>query len=206
MLKVKLFILILVSMSSCVGTMQTARTNGAGKFQIGVEPGAFAYEVDGSQPDNSDIKLPRIGDVEYAPYLNLSGRYGVSERVDMGLRLGVFNYEVQAKVMVTDPAAIDSVAVSIAPSVIIIPAGLFVFPVKVLVGIPVGRDEVVFTPQVTPYFDGGDFAFSAGGSLAYALKFEGVTLLPEIRVEAPISSFSSELAFNVGFGFLFGGR
>src|SRR5687768_16316244 len=82
-------------------TLQTARTNGQGNFQFAVEPGVVYPSL--------------LGGV--FPSLNLSGRYGVSDRVDLGLRLGTSSfYEVQSKFLLTDPADIDGVALALAPS------------------------------------------------------------------------------------------
>ena len=187
---------------SCSGTMQTARTNGQGKFQFALEPGVVALEK-----DSSSLTIPSIGEVEYFPYMNVSTRYGFTDRFDLGLRLGIFNYELQSKVMITDPKNLDTVAVSVAPSVIVLAdASIVLLPVRVLVGIPIGSDEIVITPQVTPSInnnDSGGLELSAGGSLGYAFKFDDLIVLPEVRVELPITNFAPDATVNVGVGLLF---
>lgn len=203
MSKTCLVLLLSLIMSSCAGTMQTARTNGQGNFQVGIEPGVIAYEIDreaGGEPG------PRVGNVEYFPYLNLSGRYGVAERVDLGLRLSVFEYEFQTKVMITSPEDLDSVAVSVAPSVVYSAGALITAPVKVIVGIPVGRHELVVAPHALVSFQRGIRSFGGGGSVGFALKLEDVTLLPELAITTPFTDLSKYLHFNVGVGILFGGR
>ncbi|GEM_PF-7001925 len=67
-----IFVYLSFALCACAGTMQTARTNGSGKWQLGVEPGMVAYKTDTDPNSDSDVTIPRIGNLEYYPSLNLS--------------------------------------------------------------------------------------------------------------------------------------
>src|SRR5262245_47544450 len=96
-------LLPLLAVSGCAAaTLQTARTNGKGAFQAGIEPGVWV--------------VTGAGAAIWVPSLNVSGRYGVSDRVDIGARVGTTLYEFQTKFALTDPAALDSIAFALAPS------------------------------------------------------------------------------------------
>lgn len=190
--------LLLAALSACApATLQTARTNGEGNFQFAVEPGVLAA-VGG-------------GGAAVIPALNLSGRYGVSDRVDMGLRIGtliyqlkfLLTYEYQLKFLLTDPAATDTTAVSIAPSTFLFfvgasGAGLLYWDtrVPVLFGIPTGDgSEFTVGPKVHTTVlgaggggvGGGGLILYAGGTVGYAAKVgDKFRIMPGIDLEVPI--------------------
>lgn len=208
----------------CAGTMQTARTNGEGNFQFGVEPGAAIAVGEGGAGG--------------LPSFNLAGRYGVSETIDIGARIGTISYEIQSKFMLTDPADQTSLAMSLAPSVTAIgfgtgDAGAFLLSADIpfLVGIPVGDSELTIAPKISPAFvtgGGGDanvsgLILSGGGSVGFAARVgDKFWILPEISVKVPFFGAASASSgdtsasesttgvggaiLNIGVGLLFGGR
>jgi hypothetical protein len=180
--------LVALLATACAPAMlQTARTNGQGNFQFAVEPGVGAGLSGG------------IGGVW--PELNLSGRYGVSDRIDLGLRIGTSLYEFQTKFMLTDPTATDGVALALAPSTTIIGGGgggvgavYWNTRVPLLIGIPAGTSELTIGPRLTPTVvagggggvGAGGFVLSGGASLGYAAhvgtKFR---VMPEVGLDVP---------------------
>ncbi len=207
----------------CAGTMQTARTNGEGNFQFGVEPGATVLLADGSA---------------VAPSFNLAGRYGVTDTIDIGAKIGTIGYEIQTKFMLSDPNDQAAMALSLAPSFTAIgfgaeDAGFFVAAARIplLIGIPVGTSELTLAPRLSPAFltvgagdgDASGFSLSAGGSVGFAARLgDTFWLVPEISVDIPFfgaatassgdnSSSGSQASvngaiLNIGVGLLFGGR
>ncbi len=222
--RVALLSFFLVASIGCAGTMQTARTNGTGNFQFGVEPGAT-------------ILSSSEGSIT-APSFNLAGRYGITDTIDLGARIGTALYEIQSKFMLTDPNDQSGIAMSIAPSFTAIGAGTgdggsFYLGTKIpfLIGIPVGDSELTIAPRLSPSFitaGSGDsdvtgFILSGGGSVGFAARLgDTFWILPEISVEIPFvggatassgDSSSSEASagfggsiINIGVGLLFGGR
>lgn len=204
-----MFVYLLFAICGCAGTMQTARTNGAGKWQLGVEPGLVAHKTDHDPNADSEIKKPRIGNVEYYPYLNLSTRYGVSDRVDLGLRLGVFRYEIQSKFMISDPNEKDDVALSFAPSVVFGAEGAISLNNSILAGIPIGETELVISPRALIGTDDSRLRTTVGGSLGWAIPLGSVKILPEFNIDVPVigtDRIFDGVLYNIGIGLLFGGR
>lgn len=218
--------MILLALSGCAATaVQTARTNGAGKFQAGVEVagGRSAVTILEEADIPLDTTIPVVG-------FNAAFRLGVHDNVDLGIRLGTTLYEIQLKGMFTEP---DSpVIVSLAPAFSYMPVGEFFrwgnVPVPVLIGIPLGDGhEAVFAPRLRYNFSVIEIqnqevlrtsAVSGGLSAGFAWRIGGAfTLLPELGVDFPITdnievlgglaSFSgiggTTTTFTVGF--LFGG-
>lgn len=211
-------------LSGCatIGTVQTAETNGAGRFQGAIEPayvGVVSAEGSGG-----------------LAYFNLSGRYGVSERVDIGGRLGTSGIELTAKFMLTDPSDLSGPIVSIAPSAGGFfltggnaSAGIFNVQVPVLIGFPVGEHQFILGPKFHSIFAGagsrgdrgGVFIGSLGSSFGFSAKVGSqVRLLPEVAFVVPfivsgatsdggsetITRFADGAIVQVSFGILFGGR
>ncbi len=170
-----------------MGGVQRADTLGRNNFQVGIEPGVLAL------PSlQAAVQVPLI-----APMVDVSVRYGVSEGVDVGGRIGTTGLELQGKFLLTKPGD-RHVAVSIAPT-----AGGFFFGLlnyaalnlPVLIGIKLGDHELTFGPRLT-----GQFLFGAGAgtsaaisgllaglSLGFAAQLsEHFALLPEITVSIPV--------------------
>ncbi len=70
-------------MSGCVSmsSLQTARVTEPGEFGVGLSAGYVNTEIDLGE-DAEPIKLS-------TPYFELAGRFGITERLDLGARLGL---------------------------------------------------------------------------------------------------------------------
>ncbi len=209
----------------CAGTMQTARTNGEGNFQFGVEPGVTHYIPPSEVSDGTGVNLNTT-----LPSFNLAGRYGVSDRIDIGARIGTVGYDVHAKFMITDPNDQQSIAMSMAPSITVAGgsvggAGSFIAISRIpfLVGIPFGDHELTVTPRATPIITTGTggtaFLLSGGGSVGFAARVaDTFWVVPELSVDVPFlgavdtdAGGGGDVGFggtivNFGVGLLFGGR
>jgi len=158
----------------------------------------------------------------------------VSDRVDIGARIGSVGYDVQAKIMLTDPSAHDSIAMSLAPQVTAIGAGgsgagffLMRSAIPLLIGLPVGDSEFTVAPRVSPWFFGGGgggesaggLALFVGGEAGFAARVgEKFWILPHVTFDYPVlaaaagggqsgvASFGNGVLFGAGVGLLFGGR
>jgi hypothetical protein len=148
----------LLAAAACApATVQLAQTNGKGNIQVALEPGVVGVAVDG-------------GNVT-VPAFNVAVRYGLSNRTDIGGRLGSSVYELQLKTMLTDPDATDRLAISVAPAVTVLGGGaggtgaLYLdAKVPVLFGVPIGRSQLTVGPMLRPTFlAGGGGGSSAGG-------------------------------------------
>ncbi|QSQ12968.1 hypothetical protein JY572_32170 [Myxococcus landrumensis] len=198
-----------------VSHVQTADTLGQGKFQFAMEPGlGGAGVVSGEGVEGF-----------YYPHIDLAMRYGVSDRVDLGVRIGSSLAELQSKFLLTHPDNPD-LAISLAPSVM----GLFVgtdedavvgsyvnVAMPLLVGFKTsGGSEFVLGPRVSytriGAGGGGESAavnlLNVGTSVGYAIRVtEGFRLMPEVGFSVPVvgtfhsRDSDSELAsgFNGGF-------
>jgi hypothetical protein len=182
---IRLLTLLLVCACSASAT-QRARTAGAGKVQLGIEPGLGTY-------------LPATEEPLY-PALDVALRVGVTERFDVGVRMGSSHAQLQTKLQLTDA---DGPIVSIAPQLSTKGFGTIVGeegspsgPVRsTTVGLPVlvdlpttERSAVVLGPAIQYSHLGSPTHLSphwihAGGSVGYAASFGGsFTLLPEVGV------------------------
>jgi hypothetical protein len=186
----------LLATACAPAVLQTARTNGKGNFQFAVEPGLVGASAAGS--------------TGVAPTFNLSGRYGVSDSVDLGLRLGTSLYELQGKFLFTDPADTDGVALALAPSTTVFGGGISTGDTKVggfywgtriplLIGVPVGRSELTIGPRLSPIVFGAGggaegvdgsstaFALMAGASVGFAGRAaDKFRIMPEVGIDVPL--------------------
>lgn len=221
--KVLSFALLVIGfmLTGCAtGSVQTARTNGQGNFQFGVEPGVVGFAGGGG--------------VGFVPSFNIAGRYGVSDRVDIGARIGSIGYEIQTKFAFTDPSDLEALAVALAPSFTAIGFGgtgggffLLASRIPLLFGIPVGDSELTVGPRISPAFfaggaggtNAGGFALSAGGEVGFAARLgDTFWLLPHAKVDVPVVAAAAGggesgavggfggVTFGAGVGLLFGGR
>lgn len=210
-----------LTLTGCLasGVVQTAETAGKDSFQFAFEPGVFGATGGGA--------------VSALPSINVSARYGVSDRFDIGGRFGTKLIEVQGKYMFTEPSP-DDVQVAIAPHVGGLAiggggarAGIAWVKVPLLVDIPVGQSDVVLGPstQVATVF-GGDDSGSGGAailfvgtSVGYAARVgERSRILPEFAIEYPVvgggsvngegavGSIGGGALFSFQVGILLGGR
>lgn len=143
-----------------VGSMQSARTLGAGSTQVALEMGEQA--------------LVSRDQLRAYPVAGIAVRHGVSARVDLGARVGPSAIEALAKVQLTrpDPEA-RGVAVSLAPALGAYawdPGGVEIrsynLALPVLLGFPFGPErqhEIVLGPRL----HGHAFSLSAGSARGY---------------------------------------
>ena len=200
--------LTLASGCASIGSMQTADTLGKGNLQFGVEPGVWGAAA---------IR----GDAEGFAFthLDVALRYGVSDTVDIGGRLGSSLAEFQTKFLLTDPSD-PSKAISLAPAVsgILIGSGdggggYTHLQVPLLFGLKTrGGSEFVVGPRISnaTFFglgggsDGMVNILSAGASVGYAARLgKGFRLMPEVAVLVPLvgaSALDGESDAAVGFG------
>src|SRR5207248_355975 len=113
------------------GSYQSPRALGKGNSQISIEPSAWGLVVTGSEPT-------------ILPHIDIAGRYGVTDTVDLGGRVGSTGLELDGKFQLTDPHSAGTV-VSLAPSVAGFALSLgtdsvtsFGVNLPVLIGIPMG--------------------------------------------------------------------
>lgn len=211
---------LVLGLTGCpsIQSVQTAETVGEGNFQFAVEPGVIGVAA-------TDADFPVV-----VPTINLSARFGVSERVDIGGRFGTSLIELHGKFMFTDPLDPGAVHVAFAPQL----GGIFLaaggesvsygwLNAPILVDVPVGDHDVVLGPRVHTTFlgasgsgvSGGGAIVSVGSSVGFAARVgSNARVLPEFSLVVPVvatgggeSFFLGEGAvytFNVGI--LLGGR
>lgn len=207
---------LLSSGCASVGHFQTAETIGQGGLEFAVEPSYYQRSLGVEE----DVVIPAVTgtrkvivdgqDLNEALGLeqgvpNLSGalRYGLAERVDLGLRWGANGLDVLGKVQLT-PKSLDAVVVSVVPSMggVIVPTehgtiGMLDMQLGMLVGLKVGeRSQAVFGPKVQSWQAQGSASgvdvtgnyVAVGGSAGFAFPVgRSVRLLPEIALALPIS-------------------
>ncbi len=209
------------------GSIQTAHTVGEGNFQGAIEPGLIAVP--------NTVNLNGGSGTTVLPTVNFAGRYGVTDRFDLGGRFGSSLYEITAKFQFTDD---DGTVVSLAPDATFaffavggVGAGVFRTQFPLLIGIPTGDHQLVVGPNwvfATTAAGGGGgaaggTAMGPGAQVAYSLKLsDGFRLHPELSVKFPgmiavaaasgggatASGAGSSTTPVIGFnvGLLFGGR
>jgi len=179
-----------------VSHVQTADTLGEGRFQFAFEPGVGGAALVGGS-ESGVVSA-------YYPHVDMSLRYGVTDQVDLGVRLGSSLAELQSKFLLTQPS--DPLkAISLAPSV----SGAFFgassdevawsylnVSVPVLLGFKSrGGSELVLGPRVMWTRLAGEVAdenaainiISLGASVGYAIRVtEGFRLMPEVAYSMPV--------------------
>ena len=195
------------------GVVQTAETAGKDTFQFAFEPGVVGAAGGGGSV---------VG-----PSINLSARYGISDKVDIGGRIGTTLIELSAKAMITEPNP-DEVQVSIAPHIGGLAAGaggegggLLWLRVPVLIDVPVGQSDIVLGPAVrtTTAFGGGSggLIIDMGSSIGYAARVgDRSRIIPEFGVSVPVVGSLSDgggtgtigggTLFSFQVGLVLGGR
>lgn len=182
---------------------QTANTMGRGGFQVGLEPAVEAFS--GSNG---------LG-TAYAPRVDLAFRYGITDAIDIGGKVGTSLLELDGKFQFTDPAN-QRFVLSLAPSI----GGFFfggdggstgavTFRVPLLIGIGFAGHQLVIGPNIQDWLAkasvGGDSAlsneFGAGASIGIALRLsDGFRLMPEFGVLVPISGQASSNGSSTSAG------
>lgn len=173
-----------------IGTVQTARPIDQGTVQVGLEPGLWG-----------------IQDRGWVPTANISARYGVSRRMDLGARFGAGGLGVTGKFALTDPWD-DRLVVSVAPSVGGFGLGVlgvgtrsYHAQVPLIVGVGIrGGHELVLAPKLAGWTISGSAGVArgrsmivgAGGTVGLSLRVgNGVRILPEIGMVQPIAGRTS---------------
>lgn len=213
-----LAVLALLGPAGCVtiGHLQAPETAGKGELEVGIEPSwyqrSLGLEEDIVIPsvstsrkvvvDGEDLN-EALGLREGVPNLSAALRYGVADRLDLGLRLGTNGVDLLGKVQLT-PRDLDEIVVSVTPSM----GGLYLpleggavstlnLQLGVLVGMKLGpKNALVFGPRIQSWqaqgtVDGVDVTGSylaAGGGVGLALPIgRTVRLLPEVAMAAPLT-------------------
>ncbi len=143
---------LLLTGCSTVSTVQTAHTLGKGRTQVALETGEQA--------------LVTRDTLRAYPVAGIAVRHGVSERVDLGVRVGPSGVEALVKVQLTPPP--PGVVVSLAPQLGAYawdPGGVEIraynVALPVLIGFPLPHEhQLVLGPRV----HGHSFALSAGSA------------------------------------------
>ena len=201
---------LLSSGCATFGSVQRANTMGQGEWQFGIEPGVKGVTVmlDGSD----DQRLQAMGDITF------SFRAGISDRVDLGGRVGMNIYDLHMKYQITDPESTGPV-LSFAPAVSVAfaafeGAGAMVGYVNLplLIGLPVGESQFIIGPRLVDYFMGatggggaaGGHLLFAGSSFAFAIRGgERFSLIPELVVAYPVlAGVAASGAGSTSVGFL----
>lgn len=212
------------ALSGCVAlsSVQTADTLGAGRIQVGIEPGVTGVA-------STQRVLPH-------PLADVSVRYGAFERLDLGARLGQSGLELQLKWMATPRGW--PVLLSLAPFVggnlavagdmrgPVLAGHSFTAGLPLLVGVRLGAHQLVLGPRVqliAPVSnDSNDPTMRyvlVGGSVGVALRVSrAVAVLPELAVlhavyrtaafpnGLPGVSATDGLPIQLRLGFLLGAR
>jgi hypothetical protein len=189
----------ILAMSGCfsIGMGQRAETLGKKGWEVGIEPSVIGVVTDASSK-------PIAGQ----PKVQIAGRYGLCDRVDVGLRLGTPYFGVTTKVMLTTPGAGGPV-VSAGLETGLIPddrrlAWHVSFPL--FVGFPVGvDDQVVLTPRIHAYNFGGGLLGTLGSGVGYVAQLGPVAVIPEVAVEASPADLTSWY-FDARISLVFGHR
>ncbi len=180
-------------LTGCLTTpLQRAESMGARKLEVAAEAGVASVQDFGQ-------------DSAVTPAANVAVRYGVSERFDLGLRLGSAAYEVQTKLELTPEGA--GVPVSVAPSFTVTPRvdvfgdalAFSVVRVPVLIGIPLGRSQLVLGPGVDQTFvtSSGDFASVTVPRLSLGVSWQ---LAPGVRIHPEVAAGVNAITWGEGGG------
>ena len=201
-------------LTGCYGnlaTFQPARTMSAGGFAIGAEGSGIGVASD-------------AGDKHQGTF-SIAGRYAVTNRVEIGARVGTTRPEIMAKFRL-DQGKPGVTAISFAPSVGAFPAtatGIFAWntygQLPVLVGIPLGRHELVFGGAlqfghaVNLERAGWGLAMGPSASVAFvAQPVKWLSILPTFALAMPFfhagplgASTSDALSYQLGLA-VFAGK
>lgn len=174
-----------------LGSLQTADTVGAGRLQVGVEPGVTAL-----LPRTSS-ELPSL-----TPQFDVSVRYGAAERLDLGVRAGQSGLGLETKVMLTPREWPLLVSVAPALSAKLEPSGeplsivgeTFGAALPLLIGVRLGPHQLVLGPRVQGFVflpnDGATSSYRvvlAGGTVGVALRVSrAVAVMPELALLLPV--------------------
>jgi hypothetical protein len=175
-----------------VASFQTADTNGRGNLQMSLEGSRF-----GLRSGNDNVHLG-------VPVFNVAGRYGVTDDLDVGARVGMSGMEFMAKKRLFGKPG--ELSVALAPSVGGFPLGstsLLMGQLPVLIGIPLGPHQLVLSPKLQFYqvsdSDSSETTasgavsvssatlFNVGTGVGFSLKVgDNFRILPEVSIVYPV--------------------
>ena len=211
-----LVVLSLLS-SGCLtlGSAQTASTLGKGRVSGGVEASLVAE----TQPQWPPVANQGVGGFfsngRGVPSVNGFIRFGVAERIDLGLRAGGSVLEVQSKFQLTSPDSQFVLSLAPALSGFYLPSvqvretggftrntatyGALVVPLPLLLGYKIKNHELVLGARVTNMLGfvrapgsqttTSGYALSLGGTLGIALRLgNAFIMMPELAISAPVYS------------------
>ncbi len=201
MFKSNSLVLTATLVAGCMtSTVQNAHTLGKRSAEVGVEPGLFTGDIGGE----GALSLPAL------PVLNVSVRYGLTDRLDLGGRMGTGLYDIHAKYMFTSPDAKGPV-VSIVPSTTVFwtgDVGFVQVKAPVLLGLGSRRHQFVLGPYIGNSIAFGDALRSrstgvhnivtVGTSIGFATTVhDRVRIMPELAVGYPVSISSTAADVNL---------
>jgi hypothetical protein len=195
-----------------LSNVQTADTLGKGKFQVGIEPGLWGGAGSGG--------------ATFVPHVDASFRYGVADRVDIGVRAGSSFLEFQSKFLLTTPGD-PKIAVSLAPTFggLVVAAatsggggsaGLLNIGVPVLIGFKTsGGSQFVIGPRLQNFIlfgsggggSGAVYVMGLGGSFGFFWRIsDKFGLLPEIAAIYPaVGAAAASGVGSTGLQWLYAG-
>ncbi|MDP2316769.1 MAG: hypothetical protein Q8P41_27995 [Pseudomonadota bacterium] len=206
--------MLLGSGCATIGTVQTARPIERGSWQLGVEQGVW-------QSESGSL----------VPSANVAARLGVTNRWDLGARVGTGGVGLSTKLTLTDPDR--SLVLSLAPSIggsspTMIGGRSTHAQLPLLVGLGLGPHELTLTPKIQAWSlaeapgprRGRATIIGAGASVSTSVRIvRGIRLVPELsvvwpmvgRLQAPVPFRSVELrrgqpVYQATFGVLLGGE
>lgn len=174
-----------------IGAVQTAQTLGQGNYEVSIEPGVYGVAVNGQTPTFFSM--------------NVGARFGITDRFDLGGRVGTTFGEVQTKILLSDPAN-ENFALSLAPAIGgfgvgtgVASVGVLNIPLPVLIGFKFGQHELTLGPRLQNMVVFGSagtssdnasaavYVLMAGASVGFAAQLaDRFRLLPEIAIAGPV--------------------
>jgi len=182
-----------------IGAAQTANTMGKGGLQLGVDAAAESVDVNanakcGGTDPRCNLTFPRI---------DVAVRYGVTDQIDLGAKVGSSLVELDSKFQLTSPAN-QGFVLSLAPSIggfvtkpkdATIVSGVMGAKLHLLMGIGLGPHQLVIGPELVDLLLEGAGSdnhlhniLMVGTSLGCAFKLtDGFRIMPEIGLLIPLS-------------------
>ncbi|MEL6343131.1 MAG: hypothetical protein AAFV53_08340 [Myxococcota bacterium] len=195
-----IIVLTVLLATGCTVTNYTnARTLGKGNFEVVAEPSGVIS----------------TGDPNGFASFAVSGRLGVTDRFDLGLRLNPLGAGILSKVALTDPDQ-GKVDVALAPSVNAFfvldstDGGLVQLTAPLLVGVDVReQDQLVLGVGSSILLSQGETSVTVLTSVGYQLRLSPLLALhPEVGALIPISGMDGSNAplIQAGVGVVVGSR
>jgi hypothetical protein len=190
-----------------ISSVQSADTLGRGNLQGAIEPGLW-----GGTSSRSGVQV--------IPHVDGAVRFGVTDRVDLGVRAGMSFLELQTKFLLTEPGN-PRLAMSLAPTVGGIfssgggntQEGIFNAAVPLLIGVKfAGGHQLILGPRAQGFLIVANGSLTpivaVGSSVGFLWQVgDNFGLLPEVAVLVPVvgAATTSQLLFqglNTGAAFV----